>query len=305
MKTPRRIVDSHQHAFWYGKDDHALARDMDAHGIEYAWLLTWEIAPWEDEPTFHRLLNPLNLRADGTHAGIPLRDLLRAREHYPKRFVVGYCPHPLLGDAPALLRAAVAIHEIKVCGEWKFRVPFDDPRCLEVFRVAGELHLPVVLHLDVPYLSDKKGKPAYEPTWYGGTVASLERAMRACPDTVFIGHAPGFWREISGDADTSGDRYPRAEVKPGGRLDDLFDRYPNLRADLSASGLLALDRDPAHAKRFLIRHQDRLLFGRDFPDQNLHRFLQTLDLPCEVAEKIYYQNAEKLVTLGSPQPCLK
>ncbi|MCC7517798.1 MAG: amidohydrolase family protein [Verrucomicrobiae bacterium] len=296
MSAPNRIVDSHQHTFWYGKDHHALVRDMDAHGIEYAWLLTWEIAPWEDDPAFHRLLNPLNLRLDGTHAGISLRDLLRAREHYPDRFVVGYCPHPLLGDAPSLLRAAVAIHGVKVCGEWKFRIPFDDPRCIEVFRVAGELKLPVVLHLDVPFGPGQDGKPRYDPTWYGGTVAHLERAIQACPNTVFVGHAPGFWREISGDADATPERYPRTPVTPGGRLYALFDRYPNLHADLSASGLMALDRDPAHAKRFLDRHQERLLFGRDFPDQNLHNFLQTLDLSREITEKIYHRNAERLVT---------
>lgn len=296
MSMPTRIVDTHQHAFWHSHDDEALVRDMDEHQIEYAWLLTWEIAPSEDNRAFHRLLNPLNLRPDGTHAGITLRDQILARDRHPDRFVLGYCPHPLLGDAPGLLRAAVAMHGVKVCGEWKFRVPFDDPRCLEVFRTAGELKLPVVLHLDVPFVPDEKGVPRYDPTWYGGTVAHLERALQACPDTVFIGHAPGFWLEISGDADTARDRYPRTKVKRGGRLYALLDRYPNLWADLSASGLMALNRDPAHAKRFLIRYQDRLLFGRDFHGPDLHQFLQTLSLSPLVTEKIYHRNAERLVT---------
>jgi predicted TIM-barrel fold metal-dependent hydrolase len=184
-----------------------------------------------------------------------------------------------------------------VCGEWKFRVPFDDPRCLALFARAGKLKLPVVLHLDVQYLPDPAtGAPVYQRAWYGGNVAALERALAACPDTIFIGHAPGFWREISGDADTSPSQYPHTPVTPGGRLMPLFDRYPNLFADLSAgSGRTALARDPAHALQFLTRFADRLLFGRDYYGTELHTFLQTQPLSADVVGKIYWRNAERLV----------
>lgn len=295
MAIPSRIVDTHQHVFWHGRDDKGLVADLDEHGVEYAWLLSWEVPPFEDNTTYHGCLNPLNVRADGTQAGVTLRDLIVTRDRYPDRFVVGYCPHPTVGNAPALLESATRIHGVQICGEWKFRIPFDDPRCLELFRKAGELKLPVLLHLDVPYLVNAQGKPTYQPLWYGGTVANLERALKACPGTTFIGHAPGFWREISGDADAARDRYPRTPVKPGGRLYALFDKYPNLWADLSASGLMALDRDPAHGKRFLVRYQDRLLFGRDFHGSDLHEFLQRLKLSREMTEKIYHRNAESLV----------
>jgi predicted TIM-barrel fold metal-dependent hydrolase len=243
------------------------------------------------------VLNPLNIRPDGTHAGIPLRDLLTAHRNNPGRFVLGYCPHPLLGEAPSLLRAAVKMYGVRVCGEWKFRIPFDDPRCLELFHAAGEMNLPVVLHLDVPYLQ-VDGKRTYQPSWYGGTVANLERALQACPETTFIGHAPGFWREISGDADSDPTSYPRGPVTSGGRLYDLFDRYENLYADLSAgSGRFALERDPEHAVKFINRYSDRLLFARDYYEQDLHNFLQTLDLDEAVTNKIYFENALKLVPL--------
>jgi len=271
---------------------------MDEHGIEYAWLLSWEIPPFEDHPGYHAVLSPRNLRPDGTHAGIRLSDLLRARDHYPTRFVVGYCPHPTVGNAPSLLAAAARIHEVKVCGEWKFRVPFDDPRSLELFHAAGELGLPVVLHLDVPYLL-KDGKRTYQPHWYGGTVDNLERALQACPRTTFVGHAPGFWREISADADTDPDAYPSGPVQGRGRLYDLFDRYPNLLADLSAgSARRALERDPEHAVQFINRYHDRLLFGRDFYGQELHAFMSGLSLSQEVREGIYHRNAEKVVPNG-------
>jgi predicted TIM-barrel fold metal-dependent hydrolase len=297
--TPSRIIDSHQHVFWHGRDDRGLVADMDEHGIEAAWLLSWEIPPFEDNPGYHAVLNPMNLRPDGTHAGILLSDLLRARDRFPTRFVVGYCPHPAVGKAPSLLAAAAKIHRVQVCGEWKFRIPFDDPRSLELFYAAGELGLPVVLHLDVPYLL-KDGTRTYQPNWYGGTVANLERALQECPRTTFVGHAPGFWREISADADTDPAAYPSGPVRGRGRLYDLFDRYPNLLADLSAgSARRALERDPEHAVQFINRYRDRLLFGRDYYGQELHRFLGSLSLTPEVLEGIYHRNAEKVVPSGA------
>ncbi|HXG23918.1 MAG TPA: amidohydrolase family protein [Chthonomonadales bacterium] len=291
------LIDTHQHIFWHGRDDAGLVADMDEQGIELAWLLSWEILPHEDESAYHGALNPLHVRPNGTHPGIPLCDLVLARSRYPNRFVLGYCPHPQWADAPALFESAYRIHGVRVCGEWKFRILFDDPRCLEVFRVAGRLKCPVVLHLDVPYMRDAQtGQLKYQRSWYGGTVENLERALKACPETIFIGHAPGFWREISGDADTATEAYPKGPVTPGGRLYALFDNYPNLWADLSAgSGLNALRRDPEHARRFLEQYADRLLFGRDYYGGELMEFLKSLDLPLKVQENIFYRNAERLM----------
>ncbi|MBS0664149.1 MAG: amidohydrolase family protein [Verrucomicrobia bacterium] len=297
MASPSRLVDSHQHVRWHQRNEHDLVADLDAHGIEYAWLLTWNLGPAEQSPEHANYLNPALTLPDGSHPGIPLSDLLATRVQYPRRFVVGYCPHPAWPNAPALLEAAHRMHDVRICGEWKFRLHFDDPRCLAVFRMAGKLRLPVVLHLDVPWLPQPQtGERTFQPSWYGGTVERLERALQACPETVFVGHAPGFWRKISGDADRSADPYPASPVAPGGRLYRLFDTYPNLVADLSAgSGRNALARDPAHAVQFLTRYADRLLFGRDYYGQELHAFLQTLPLPADVTEKIYSQNAERLV----------
>jgi hypothetical protein len=154
-----------------------------------------------------------------------------------------------------------------------------------------------VLHLDVPYLPDPKtGQPVYQRSWYGGTVDHLARALAACSETIFIGHAPGFWREISGDADTDPSVYPTGPVREGGRLYRLFETYPNLWADLSAgSALGALKRDPAHAREFLCRFSSRLLFGRDFYGGDLMQFLTTLDLPQDVQNRILFENARRLV----------
>lgn len=172
----------------------------------------------------------------------------------------------------------------------------DDPRAIELFRKAGALKCPVVLHMDVPFLTDEDGHQRYQARWYGGDVHNLERTLQACPETVFIAHAPGFWRAISGDADSDPQVYPTGSITPGGELLRLFEAYPNLYADLSAnSGLSAMQRDRPYARQFIIRYADRLLFGRDRYGDDLDRFLQTLDLPEQVQENIYFKNALRLV----------
>ncbi len=87
-------IDSHQHVFWHGRDSAGLVADMDAHAIDKAWLLSWEVLPHEDEHAYHSALNPMHIRPDGTHPGVPLSDLIIARNEYPDRFILGYCPHP-------------------------------------------------------------------------------------------------------------------------------------------------------------------------------------------------------------------
>lgn len=193
MAAVMKIIDSHQHVFWHGRDDSGLVRDMDENRIDMAWLLTWEIPepPDSDATANVKFLNPARVRSDGSHPGILLDDLIAAHRNYPGRFLLGYCPNPAKPGAAELFEAACEMYDVRVCGEWKFRMLIDDPRSLEVFRAAGRRNAPVVLHLDAPYLPPKGG--TYEPSWYGGTIANLECALAACPETIFIGHAPGFW----------------------------------------------------------------------------------------------------------------
>ena len=83
---------------------------------------------------------------------------------------------------------------------------------------------------------------------------------------------------------------------PGGAVGRLLDAYPNLGCDLSAgSGRNALARDLDHARQFVAKYQDRLLFGRDTYDGQLHETLGSLDLAPEVTEAIYHANAERLL----------
>lgn len=295
MTIPEGLIDSHQHVFWHGRDDAGLIADMDAHGIRKAWLLTWEESIAGLGGRWAAMLDPRHKRYDSGVA-LPLEAVIEAVRRYPDRFIAGYCPDPLDPNACGKLEAAAKIFDVKVCGEWKFCLPFDDPRCLELFRTAGRLGLPVVLHLDVPYLPPRGGKYVGNGLWKGGTIDNLERALIACPDTNFIGHAPGFWREMAGDADEIATAYLEPPLKPGGRLPGMFDRYPNLYADLSAgSALRAMQADPAVARDLLLRHPDRFLFGRDYYGSDLIDFLKTLDLPSDVWRKIGIENAQRLI----------
>ncbi|MAE60553.1 MAG: hypothetical protein CMJ49_04250 [Planctomycetaceae bacterium] len=175
----------------------------------------------------------------------------------------------------------------------------DDPRSIELFRAAGRLSCPVVLHMDVAWLVGDDGRPQYQSRWYGGSVENLHRAMIACPDTIFIGHAPGFWRAISGDAESDPALYPSGPITPGGRLHELFDQHANLWADLSAgSGMNALKRGgDDRAAAFIERYADRLLFGRDCYGGDLIRYLDSLPLNDTTRQYVYCQNARRLIPL--------
>jgi len=287
-----RIIDAHSHVSYYGHSIHDAVRNMDALGIERAWLLTWEGPEREFVAGAERVLSP-NL------VGMPFDDVVRAVDFYPDRFVPAWAVDPRRPDAIDRLRAAVDTVGVRVYGELKLRLMYDDLDMLAMFRACGELGLPVIFHLEIelPNPGGEQVGGGPRPYWYGGDFDVVERFVAKCPDTTFIGHAPGFWRHLSGDADRR-EMYPRGPLVPGGRLEPLLDRFPNLWCDLSApSALTALSRDPAHAREFIMRRQDRVLFGRDFWDDAHLHFLASLDLPHDVLVKVLSGNALRLVPL--------
>lgn len=176
-------------------------------------------------------------------------------------------------------------------GEHKPGLPIDHPRSMRLYAVCGRLKLPVLFHLDEQRNTDRPGLPG------------LEKALKEHPGTIFIGHGPGWWASISGDVkekDLGG--YPKTPVAPGGSIERLLDAYPNLYGDLSAgSGAGALERDLKFAREFFTRRADRLLFGTDYlaPEQPVPQFdvLRRLDLPPDVAAKVYHENARRLLKL--------
>jgi predicted TIM-barrel fold metal-dependent hydrolase len=280
------IIDAHNHPNWHGHNAERILENMDEQGIDVAWLLSWEVSKNEASPS-------PNFPPGGSM--ISLADVLDVGRRAPDRFVLGYVPHPKRPDAVDRLKAAVAIHGIRLAGEYKVRVLFDDPDAIRLYRACAELGLPVTIHLDYP-IDHGRGDYPRPNWWYGGSIEALERAMIASPETVFIGHGPGFWAHISGDDLYDKEHYPKGPVLAGGRVPELLDRYPTMYADLSAgSGFGAITRDEGFGRQFLVDFEDKLLFARDYFDSRLMDHLKGLELPAETFDKITYRNAQRLV----------
>ena len=283
------LIDAHNHPNWHGFNAGKILRNMDEQGIDQMWLFSWEVPEDEYSPSYHAVLPPAG-------HGIPLEDVLAVGREAPDRFILGYMPHPKRPDAIDRLKAAVEIHGVRVASELKVRLPFDDPDALRLYEACGQMRLPITIHLDYP-IDHVRGDYPRPNWWYGGSLDAFERAIVACPQTAFIGHAPGFWAHISGDDLYDKASYPDGPVLPGGRLSEIMRTYPNLYADLSAgSGIKALKRDRDFGRNFLVEFQDKLLFGRDYFDTSLMDFLLELALPEEAFAKITYQNAERLLS---------
>lgn len=176
-------------------------------------------------------------------------------------------------------------------GEHKPGVPIDHPGNLALFAACGEVGLPILFHLDNQRNTDQPGLPG------------LAKVLSETPQATFIAHGPGWWASISGDAtqkDLGG--YPRSKPTPGGAIDALMDKFPNIYGDLSAgSGAGAISRDLEFGREFLLRRADRLLFGTDFlaPNQDVPQFelFARLDLPQDVRAKISRENARRVLKL--------
>lgn len=288
-RTPEhRLIDVHCHPRWIGYDGARMIQNMDAAGIERAWLLSWEIPESEMDPAYYSTTDP-------TGVSIPFRDVIDVAERYPGRFIPGTTVDPHDPHAQQKLKAAVDIFRVRVFGEFKRRMRYDDPDAIRLFQYCGELGLPVIFHLDPTF--PRHGVPSDWQWWYGGGLEVMEAPLRLCTKTRFLGHAPGFWREISADADQEPLAYPAHKPIVGrGRLLEYLDKYANLNCDLSAdSGHTALSRNLDFSRKFLMDYQDRVFFGRDMFSNQLYDLLVSLNLPSAVLAKILSGNALRLV----------
>jgi predicted TIM-barrel fold metal-dependent hydrolase len=290
-KRKGKYIDIHTHVgtFYWGKELTAdgLVKLMDQHDIERAVVLPL-VSP-EASPYPQTTLSALAAHKAHGDRLIPFCCVdPRCLTEAPKRVghVAGY---PGLKDILKRYQDAGC----RGLGEHKTGLPFDHDLNMALYRASEELYLPVLFHLDDIRNPDEPGLPR------------LTKALQQFPKLPFIGHAAGFWASISADV-TLADfgRYPKipTPVAPGGALDKLMDRYPNLYGDLSEpGGYAAIARDKKFGKEFLIRRADRLLFGTDFlmADQEVPHFalFDALELPEEVQGKIFRGNAIRLLKL--------
>lgn len=285
------IIDAHNHADWHGHNFDRFIKNMDDNNIDVTWLLTWECMLNECAPETFSCFS-----SQGSPGPVPLDRCISYKEKAPERFILGYAPDPRRPEAIAALSSAIDIYNVKVYGELKLRMMYDNPDAIRLFRFCGEKGLPVVMHFDYEFSSSSKYP--WPNWWYGGGIDVLERVLAACPGTNFLGHAPGFWSHISADEQHDKVAYPKGKVIPGGKIQQLLRRYPNLYCDISAgSGHNALSRDMEHAIDFIDEFQDRIVYARDYFDSKHRQFLDSLGLSQSILNKIYYLNAVKLVPI--------
>ena len=200
-------------------------------------------------------------------------------------------------------------------------VPIDDPRIDPIWAACARLRIPVLIHSADPVAFfepiDEKNE-----RWL---------QLKRHPDWSFHGPAFPAREEVLAQRDRVIARHPRttfiaAHLGDNGEdlaaLERRLARHPNLVVDLSAREA-ELGRQPYSSRAFLIRWQDRVLFGTDrYPgrvDQPRHRLyyrlLETddeyfkyydhpfpptgewrvygLHLPDAVLKKIYQSNADR------------
>ena len=200
-------------------------------------------------------------------------------------------------------------------------VAVDDARLDPLWAAAGELDLPVTVHVADPVAFfdplDKRNERWEElcahPDWqfpsppfpsFASIMDGLANLIARHPETTFIGAHMGCYAE---------------NLEWVGQL---LDRCPNCYVDISAR-IGELGRQPYAARRFLVQYADRILFGTDAgPNVDMYRlyyrFLETDDeyfnydlaeiprqgrwriyglfLPEDVLEKIYFRNAERVIS---------
>lgn len=174
-------------------------------------------------------------------------------------------------------------------GEVLCGLAIDDERTMEIYKICQDLSLPVLIHIDHQSNYDEIGLPG------------LERLCQQFPNLTIICHAQGFWREISKEVNKD-ELYPKGRIIPGGRIDELLSRYPNLYADISAdSGYHALTRDPEFTPGFIERNYSKLIFGTDILNEGqpapIVEFIKNLNIDKEKKEIITRKNAEKLLNI--------
>lgn len=214
-------------------------------------------------------------------------------KQYPGEFIFGVNEVPGLPDTIQELEKYLKLGA-KVIGESKYGVECDSPEMQQIYELAQSYNVPVLMH--------------WQHETYNFGFERFHTMLEKYPEVNFIGHAQTWWANIDRDHHDQSVMYPRTGVTRGGLTDRLLSDYPNIYGDLSAgSGLNSLTRDENHARGFLERHQDKLMYGSDCSDSdaggpncigsNGIATIRQLSANKEIERKVLYENAKKLLKL--------
>jgi len=228
------IIDIHQHTNYSVRSDAELIAHQREMGISRTVLL----------PAGSRYALAAGAGGNDTVVAI-------ARQ-YPEEYRFFANELPDIPEARQVLEKYLKLGAIGI-GEQKFPVHIDSPSIDVVAGIAQEFQVPVLLH--------------FEHNNYNLGFVDLPKVVARHSKTIFIGHAQTWWGNIDKNHNQA-EMYPKTPVTPGGITDRLLSDFANVYGDMSAgSGLNSMLRDEDHARDFLRRHQNKLLFGSDCSDR--------------------------------------
>jgi hypothetical protein len=223
-----------------------LLRRMDMEGIDKSVLLP--------------LINPELMDFYGVSGN---QECMEAARKYPDRFIP-FCsidPRIMINtDDNGIMRLIKVYQELgcKGIGEMCASLLIDDVRYQRLFHNAGEAGMPIIFHFKP---EDVNGYGAIDDLG----LPRLERMVKMFSKTIFAGHSPCFWNEISADvSDENRTGYVKGAITEKGRLWKMFAENKNIYGDISAgSAHCALSRDPAIGYEFLEKFNTQIVFGTD------------------------------------------
>ncbi|NUR54017.1 MAG: amidohydrolase family protein [Acidobacteria bacterium] len=287
-QAPEPIIDIHQHVGYTGRADDALIAHQRAMGATMTVLLPAG-RPIASPSTHDGVANGLQAQCLGNEACYQL-----ARAH-TDAYTFAANEVPDLPDATAVIGGYLRRGAVMIA-EQKFGVECDSPEMERIYRLAEEHHVPVLMH--------------WQFQMYNYGFERFHRVLEKYPRVAFIGHAQTWWGHIDRNHTDQTVMYPKGPVARGGLTDRYLADYPNIYGDLSAgSGLNALTRDEAFTREFLVRHQDKLLFGSDCTDvagtgsgclgAQIIGAVRRLAADKRIERKLLYGNAKRVLRITS------
>jgi predicted TIM-barrel fold metal-dependent hydrolase len=280
------IIDIHQHTDYSGRNNDDLLTHQRAMGVTTTILLPAG-RPLQYGSTYYGFSNGLQAKATGNDV------CYEFAKKYPNEFLFGANEVPDMPGATQEIEKYLKL-DAKIIGEQKFGIECDSPAMQKIYELAQSYNVPVIMH--------------WQYGMYNRGLDRFHNMLKKYPKVNFIGHAQTWWANIDKNHTDQNVLYPKNKVTAGGLTDRLLSEYPNMYGDLSAgSGLGSMTRDEDQARRFLERHQDKLVFGSDCSDPvgsgegclgaNIIAAVRRLSPNKTIERKLLYNNAKKLFKL--------